>query len=334
MKIHHLLALVLAVAGVLCATPARADHPVTKTTYTYALVGELPLKADVYSPQSSPYGTQRPVIVFVHGGGWTCGNRDGYGGLPHYLAQTFGVVTGSASYRLAPVTDAVIEGGRIVSPGARDGCTEGTFPTEGLGLPQHRAAFPAQMVDLKNLMWQLRRHADALQIDRKRIAVVGASAGGHLVGMLGTTRELAPDAPPTAAGALLHSQPDAIVSIAGPWDLRAGAPLSHPSVPGILRNLFGGEPTSAQRTAASPITAIAGTPVRFPPTLFLHGAADTLVEPRQSSAACAVMPSCAYGAALIVDTPAGVDPHDAMYLLQARFAEFVTFLAVVFGAPP
>lgn len=311
------------VAAVLLVAASAAalaqPMPALRATHTYAMTpAGAALKADLYDPQASPFGALRPVVVFIHGGGWTCGNRDAFGDAPRRLAEAYGVVAVSASYRLAPVTDAVVQEGRIVVPGTNDGCPADSAPDEDLGRPQQRAPFPAALSDLRELMRQLRRNAAALGIDPERIALLGASAGAHLAGLLG--------------GEADETRPNAIIAVAGPWDLSNPSLLPDPSVPGILRNLFGADPTLQQLQAASPIRH-AAPPARFPPTLLIHGERDPLVPAAQSVAACAALPVCAYGQALLVRTPAGVNPHDGLYLLLAREAEVVNFLATVFGAP-
>lgn len=334
MSMRALLAIASAVLGTVAAGPAAAQPVVQKATYTYAHVNGVPLKADVYTSAASPYGDRRPAVVFVHGGGWTCGNRDAFLGWPQHLAEAYGVVAVTVSYRLAPVTDAVLGvDGRIASPGERDGCSAATAPSDDLGLPRNRQPYGRQISDLRDLMWQLRTHADALLVDRHRVAVVGASAGGHLAGMLGVLDERPLIPRPGLQAGDVYSRPNAVVSIAGPWNLASTAALPHPSVPGILRNLFGGEPTEQQRKDASP-TSYLSVNTSVAPTLFIHGADDTLVPPQQSIEACARMGGrCAHGQPLIVQTPAGVDPHDTLYLLQQRYDEFIAFLAQTLLAP-
>ena len=322
------------------AASAQAVATATKTTYTYATVNGVALKADVYSTAASPYGMRRPAVVFVHGGGWTCGNRDAYLNWPRHLAEAYGVVAITVSYRLAPITDAVLGAdGRISYPGTVDGCSVETAPTDDLGLPKNRAPFPAQIEDLRQFMWQLRTYADMLLVDRQRIAVVGASAGGHLAGALGAVDSAPAVFPAGLSAAEVYSRPNALVSISGPWNLANPEALPNPSVPGILRNLFGGESSTAQREAASPTSYLPGalSPLSaqpFPPTLFIHGEADGLVPAQQSIEACSRMGApCATGQPLIVQTPAGVDPHDTLYLLQQRYDAFIAFLAQKIAAP-
>ena len=331
----------IAFAVLACAASAAfAQSAATKTTYTYAKTQGVALKADVYSTAASPYGQRRPAVVFVHGGSWVCGNRDAFGNLPRQMAEFYGVVAITVSYRLAPVFGSMVGAdGRITFPGTADGCTPETAPTDDLGLPQNRTPFPAQIVDLREFMWQLRIHAEKLLVDRHRIAVVGASAGAHLAGALAAVESVPQTLPAGLSGREVYSRPNAVVSVCGPWNL-AAVDLPDPSVPGTLRNLFGGDPGTAERTAASPTSYLPGTvsPLSgrpFPPTLFIHGAADTLVPPQQAVEACGRMgPACAYGQPLIVQTPANVNPHDATYLLQQRRDAFLSFLAQTVGGNP
>jgi acetyl esterase/lipase len=315
----------------LCAGLALALSPaagaqtppfqVTHHTVTYRSIGDLALKADVYDPATPSGAPPRPVLVLVHGGGWTCGNRDAFGGLPMLVARNYGLVVVTPEYRLAPITVASVQGGRIASPGTADGCPADEAPRDQLGLPGRRAPFPAALDDLQFMMRQLRAQASALRIDGHRMVVLGASAGAQLAGLLAAS-------PGGGDG-----QADAVISVAGPWDLTDPSTLTRPGISGILRNLFGGSPTAQQLAAASPALRVPADG-RFVPTLFIHGAADTLVPPSQSIRACARMgAACAFGHALVVDTSPDADPHDAMLLLQSRWDDVIRFMAAFVAAP-
>lgn len=93
-----------------------------------------------------------PVIVWVHGGAWLGGSKDNPPAL-RYLEKGYAVA--SINYRLS----------------------------------QH-AIFPVQIEDCKAAIRWLRAHASEHRLDPNRFAAWGASAGGHLVALLGTTGDV------------------------------------------------------------------------------------------------------------------------------------------------
>lgn len=97
-------------------------------------------------------GAKAPLVVFVHGGGWTQGNKDNATGgwkAPHYTS--LGYAFASINYRLVPQVGVEDEAGDVAAALAR-----------------------------------LIGDADRLGIDRHRIVLMGHSAGAHLVALLGT----------------------------------------------------------------------------------------------------------------------------------------------------
>ena len=97
----------------------------------------------VYHPQGAD--TALPALVYLHGGGWTIGDLDTHDTLCRTLSLETGYVVVSVDYRMGP---------EVRFPAAYNDCL---------------AAF----------QWTV-RHADALGIDPKKIAVGGDSAGGNL----------------------------------------------------------------------------------------------------------------------------------------------------------
>ena len=130
----------------------------------------------------------RPVIIYLHGGGWDGGDKR-TGVYANILDQTRrGSVVIDANYRLAP--------------GVR---------------------FPAPLQDVKRLVRWIKVHADELGIDARRITVSGHSAGGNLASMVGVTNglfepPLDPSVPDDAALLGVTSEVAAVVDIAGPVD--------------------------------------------------------------------------------------------------------------------
>jgi acetyl esterase/lipase len=121
------------------------------------------LLLDLYQPIGDT-ATARPAIIWVHGGGFCCGDK-GSGPSPD-LANKFaklGYVTASINYRLS----------------APNGCT-GT----GFGGECAAAVFDAQHDAQAAVRW-FRANADTYGIDPNRIAIGGESAGGITATLVG-----------------------------------------------------------------------------------------------------------------------------------------------------
>jgi len=114
----------------------------------------------------------------------------------------------------------------------------------------------ACMADCQSAIAYLRRHAAELGVDPKRIAVVGESAGGHLAAALGTV---------TVDAGLSESVPDALVLLNPITDLTTRW----------------GERLGSSAKQFSPLHHISK---RTPPTLLIHGKADSVVDIRHSRA--------------------------------------------------
>ena len=93
-----------------------------------------------------------PLLVWVHGGAWRAGSKERPRGL-EWLDR--GVALASLNYRLS-----------------------------------HQATFPAQIEDCKSAIRWLRAHAEKYELDSDRVIAWGASAGGHLVALLGVTGDI------------------------------------------------------------------------------------------------------------------------------------------------
>ena len=109
--------------------------------------GRRNLRLRVYRPSASAAPT--PVLLWFHGGGYVIGKPEMDDAVCGQYARELGIAVVSVDYRLAP------------------------------GHP-----FPAGLEDgYAALIW-VRHHADQLGIDRNRIAIGGASAGGGLAASL------------------------------------------------------------------------------------------------------------------------------------------------------
>lgn len=162
---------------------------------TYCTMNGVALKMDVYYPSEN--NGRFAVTMYVHGGGWSKGDKtEGAGALEVPALQKAGFLVVSVNYRLAP-----------------------QYP------------FPAMIEDVKCAVRSLRAHADEYNLDPNRIGVWGGSAGGHLVSLLGTTDKSAG----FDVGEYLEysSRVQAVVDMFGPADLTvdfAGNPVDNPAI--------------------------------------------------------------------------------------------------------
>jgi acetyl esterase/lipase len=197
-------------------------------------------KLDLYLPEKEDGA--RPVVVWIHGGGWQGGSKDRCPAVP---LVTKGFAVASINYRLS----------------------------------QH-AKFPAQIEDSKAAIRWLRANATKYHLDSQHIGVWGASAGGHLVALLGTTgdrKEFDTHGPnPNQT-----SKVQAVCDWFGPGDFtrlaRAGSTRAHNAVDALLGGPI--EANKEKAAQASPITYVAKGD---PPFLIMHGDKDELVSLAQS----------------------------------------------------
>ena len=192
-------------------------------------------------------GQNWPLLIWVHGGAFRMGSKKD--SVPRaYLVDGYAVA--SINYRLS----------------------------------QH-AIFPAQIQDCKAAVRWLRANAEKFGFDPARIGVWGASAGGHLVAMLGTTGET--DEFEVGENLHLSSRVSAVVDYFGPTDFcqmdahRLLDGMVHDTADSPESELVGG-PIQKNKdlvARANPITYV--TP-SAPPFLIVHGEQDPLVPHHQS----------------------------------------------------
>ncbi|MCB9924847.1 MAG: alpha/beta hydrolase [Planctomycetaceae bacterium] len=244
------ITLIAFVAAGLIGGIVRADVTVEENI-TYGRGGDTELKLDLAQPDGDgPF----PAIVFIHGGGWYQGSRQGYRGQIMEAAKR-GYVAATISYRLMK------------------------FDEEKKETTTAKPIFPAQIHDAKASIRWLRANAEKYHVDPERIGVTGGSAGGHLsllVGLTDNKSNLEGD----GGNSDQSSRVQAVVNVFGPTDMAACHKTS--VVAWIFRLFMGGTPdeTAETYTAASPITYVSKDD---PPVLTLHGDRDTLVPIAQAT---------------------------------------------------
>lgn len=241
----------LAAAFGLMISSAHCDEVQVEKDIIYGKGGDIELQLDLARPEGEgPF----PVIVFIHGGGWYQGNRQGHLDDIQEGARR-GYVAATVSYRLMQFDEAQ---------------KETTIATPN---------FPAQVHDVKAAIRWLRANADKYHVDPNRIGVTGQSAGGHLSLMLGLT-----DAEDELEGEGGHpeqsSRVQAVVNVFGPTEMKSCYEGS--AVSWIFRLFTGGTPEEVPETyrEASPVTYVTEDD---PPILTLHGDKDQLVPITQAT---------------------------------------------------
>lgn len=214
------------------------------TDLPYAATAHPRQRLDLYLPRA-PTATTRPVVVYLHSGGWVSGDKG--------------------------------EGARFLGPLVAEGRFAGV--SAGYRLADE-ARWPAQLHDVQAAVRWVRANAERYGFDPDRIAVWGWSAGGHLALMLGTTAdvpELDGRLGPHAGEGLRVT---AVVNHAGISDLLAvdATPALRDSraLRTFASRLLGAPPRDAVDRArqASPVThASAGDA----PVFTTHGTADRTV---------------------------------------------------------
>jgi acetyl esterase/lipase len=199
-------------------------------------------RLDIHVPAAS-FPRPLPVAVHVHGGGWVGGAR-GRGVWYSEIRETLvarGYLVMSVDYRLAP-----------------------------------EYKYPAQIRDVKCAVRHLRANSLRYGLDPGRIGVFGSSAGGQLVGLLGTTDAGAGfDDGGEFPG--VSSRVQAVVALSAITDFTATPELRDdygrvfPTWP---------DPASPELIEASPVTHVTGGDSPF---FFIVGEDDTLVLPAQSA---------------------------------------------------
>jgi acetyl esterase/lipase len=235
------------------AQPRGAEIPDTirvDQDINYAASSNPSQTLDVYAPKR-PNGDQPlPVIVNIHGGAFSMGDKRWGVEEVTPLVASGDYVGVSINYRLSG-----------------------------------EAIWPAQVHDCKAAIRWVRANAKQHNMDANRIGVIGASAGGHLVAMLGLTsgaKDLEGDIGPHKG---VSSQVQSVVDQFGPTDFVVLAEdqstMNHANADSPEGRLIGGDvkqnPDKARN--ASPMTYVSKS---APPFLIIHGNADPLIPHVQS----------------------------------------------------
>ena len=133
---------------------AEMPNPVFRLSNLVFLPEGRPQRLDLYVRYARDLKVRRPGVLFIHGGGFTGGDK--------------------AEYRSASVSADLARAGYVVVS-----CNYVLGPKDKPGV------WPRNIADCRDAVRWMRANADALGLDPDRIAVAGGSAGGYLALMVG-----------------------------------------------------------------------------------------------------------------------------------------------------
>jgi alpha-L-fucosidase 2 len=216
----------------LAAALALLSYQVTPDI-EYAAPGGESLKLDAHIPEGKgPF----PAVILVHGGGWTAGTKTANFVKPLFpvLDQT-GMAWFTIDYRLAP-----------------------------------KHPYPAARLDVEAAVAFVKKNAKRFRVNPRKIALMGESAGAHLVNLVGAKND---------AGVA------AVVCFYGPIDMEVFArkfekdTKPNPNMKGFFLIETYDAAAKAKLREASPHTYLSR---KTPPFLVIHGTRDEAVPYAQA----------------------------------------------------
>jgi acetyl esterase/lipase len=240
-------------------------------TYTYKTVGKLEVKADVYRAEDR---VLRPVVLWIHGGALIMGHRDWIDDRVKRMMLGAGYAFVSIDYRLAPETK-----------------------------------LPAILEDLEDgVTWVREQGPKLFQADTRRMAVMGASAGGYLTLTAGYRARPRPavlvsffgygdlvgdwysrPSPHACHHRIRMTREEALRQVSGPpiADARdrpgeGGAFYQHCRQHGLWPQAVSGWDPHAETAKFHPFMPVKNVTRDYPPTMLIHVTDDTDVPCEQS----------------------------------------------------
>ncbi len=207
---------------------------------------------DIRRPKDRDLG-KAPVLIQIHGGGWTIGNKEQQGLLLMNRMAQQGWVCVSANYRLAP-----------------------------------KHLFPTQIVDVKRAIAWVHENIAEFGGDPSYVVITGGSAGGHLASLAALTPGLADYQPGFEDS---DTSVSGCVPFYGVYDL--GGITEHRSAVDMRDRflgprVFGKDPRTHldHFVQASPLAQVGA---HAPDFFVIHGSNDTVVSVNQARAFVAAL---------------------------------------------
>ncbi len=221
----------------------------SKLDIPYASTDHQRQQLDLFWPKKAKQ-EKLPLLVFIHGGAWKNGDKASGHSVVIPFVKSGAYVGASLNYR---------------------------YSSQGL--------WPAQIHDCKAAIRWLRGNAKEFGIDPEKIGVIGTSAGGHLVAMLGTSGDVAELEGDLGDFKYESSRVTAVVDYFGPAELQSmskyPSTIDHDAPNSPEAMLLGGavQTQVKQAKSASPQNHVSKDDAPF---LIIHGTKDPLVPYDQS----------------------------------------------------
>ncbi|MEM9225518.1 MAG: alpha/beta hydrolase [Pseudomonadota bacterium] len=283
------IAMIAWVGLVGCSGPVKTDaaQSIWRDVAYGEASGRQTLDAFV-PPGEGPF----PVIVYIHGGGFFTGNKTMGAKLIVEAGLAADYAVASVGYRLSG-----------------------------------EAVFPAAIDDVQAAIVFLKQMAGDYGLDPDRIAVWGASAGGHLAAMAAVKGEAADNTAVQTAvdwfGPIRFDEMDAQFAVLGLKPAfgatgRAGSPESK-----YLGEVVGTPAADALVTASSPLTYISPDD---PPFLIQRGTADRNIPITQSELFAAALSKVIGAENVAFDIIGGAGHGGAEFQTEENMARIFAFL--------
>ena len=209
----------------------KADNIIAHRNLVFAEYSNKKLMLDLFLPEN-PLDQPVPCVVCIHGGGWRVNRRIWFEPFAQYLAANgFAAVT--IDYRMLPAV-----------------------------------TIKECVYDSKAAVRWVRANAETYGIDPQRIGAIGASAGAHLVALLGTTADV-PELEGSGGNAEQSGAVQAVVGIATP-SFRISDDMGWITRRGLSKD---------EVKLISPYENISA---KSAPLYLIHGTSDETVPPKNS----------------------------------------------------
>jgi acetyl esterase/lipase len=237
-------------------------------------------RLDVWKRADLPRDAGAPVLLQVHGGGWTVGNKEGQGHplMAHLAAR--GWVCVAVNYRLSP-----------------------------------RATWPDHIVDVKRAIAWTRATIAEHGGDPGFLAITGGSAGGHLAALAALTPDVAAFQPGFEDA---DTSVAAAIPLYGVYDFTdrhhvANAGLDWLLAGQVMKTSLGDD--RAAWELASPMSHVGP---EAPPLFVLHGANDTLVPVEQAREFATMLRATSRAPVVYAELPRAQHAFDVLPSVRAH----------------